>query len=282
MVYYTDLDGRNTEGLGAVLQLYLHLFAYSMIYKKPIELLDFKNLSHYQHEKKTKKEFHQNLNSFLPFNNGQLRNENSSFIDPKFLLLFFGEIFIRSKRKHIRALAKKVNYSSDVYFNSYKTISIHIRNLNKLDTDLIEGREYLGKKKHIYYINLLNYLIKKHQGYEIHIFSQGNIKDFKFLSDFKINLHLNTPLIETFYHLMNSNILVAANSSLSWTAHLMGKHYKVYARPTFFHSWYLGTTLLSERGKPINKFTSYLMIQSKRFKTIIRYYLKSKILKKIE
>ena len=277
MIYSTDLDGKNTEGLGSVLQLYLHLYAYGKIFKKEIELPDFKNLTHYQHENITKSAFHNIVNSFLPFNTENKESFNNIFVEPNHLLRFFGELFLNKKKVYIKELSKKIKYSSDLYFKTNKTISIHIRNINKIDTDFNKNREYLSTEKRLFYNNLLNYLVDKYKDYEIHVFSQGDEKEFTFLVDFPITFHLNTPLMETFYHLTISNILVTSNSSLSWTAHLFGNNKRVYARANFFHSWYLGTILISKSGRPKNKLTSFVLIQYYRFKAIFKYFYIKKL-----
>ena len=279
MVYKTDLDGANSEGLGSILQRVIHLYAFGKIFDRNVEIPEFKNLQHYQHEKKTKKLFHSEINSFLPFKTQSQKEIKSVHISVHFLLLFFGEVFLTKKKKYISELKSKINYGSKHLFNSNnKTIAIHIRNLNKLDTDFGVKREVLSKERHCFYVNLLNSLIKNHVNHEIHVFSQGDIKEFQFLDSFPIQFHLNTPLIETFYHLMTSDVLVTSNSSLSWTAHLFGANKKVYSRLTFFHSWYPRTILISKKGVPMGRMLSYFLIQINRIKTILqycKYYLKA-------
>ena len=273
MVYKTDLNGANTEGLGSILQRVIHLYAYGKIFDRNVEIPEFKNLQHYQHEKKTKNLFHSEINSFLNFKTQNQKGNKSFHISVHFLLLFFGEVFLNKKKKYISELKSKINYSSKhLYFSENKTIAIHIRNLNKLDTDFGIKREVLGKERYSFYINLLNYFIKSHNDYEIHVFSQGELKEFQFLDSFPIQFHLNTPLIETFYHLMISDILVTSNSSLSWTAHLFGANKKVYSRLTFFHSWYPSTILISKKGVPMGRILSFFLIQAKRITLILRYF----------
>ena len=272
MVYKTDLDGANTEGFGAILQRVIHLYVFGKIFNKSIEITKFKNLAHYQHENKSKVLFHSEINSFLSFETEKAESINNVFVEPDYLLRFIGELYLNKKKSYINELTKKINYSSDLYFKTDKTISIHIRNKNKLDTDFNINRELLSAQKHLFYKNLLNYLIYNYKNHEIHVFSQGNEKEFTFLVDFPIKLHLNTPLIETFYHLMTSKILVTSNSSLSWTAHLFGLNEKVYARHTFFHSWYLGTILLSKRGNPLNRTLSHVLIQLNRIKLFFLFF----------
>lgn len=272
MLYCSDLDGKNTEGLGSVLQLYLHLYAYGKIKNKEILLPKFQNLNHYQHEKISKEEFHLIINDFFSFQYDLKRTDKIKFIEPKYLLRYFGEIYLNKKKYYISELSKKINYKSIKYFKSDNTISVHIRNQNKLDTDFNLNREYFNKEKHNFYINLIENLINRFPEYEIHIFSQGDIKEFKFLDNFSINFHLNKPLIETFYHLITAKILVASNSSLSWTAHLFGLNERVYSRSNFFHSWYPGTILISKLGIPRSKFYSHTLIQLNRIKTIIQFF----------
>lgn len=276
MLYCSDLDGKNTEGLGSVLQLYLHLYAYGKINNKEILLPKFQNLNHYQHENISKDEFHLIINDFFSFQSDLKRTDEIKFIEPEYLLRYFGEINLKKKKNYISELSRKINYKSIKYFNSNKTISVHIRNQNKLDTDFNLNREYLNNEKHKFYIKLIENLINQFPEYEIHIFSQGHIEEFKFLNNFSINFHLNTPLIETFYHLITSKILVTSNSSLSWTAHLFGLNQKVYSRSNFFHSWYPSTILISKNGKPKGKLFSYLEIQLRRLFFLLYYIVTKK------
>jgi hypothetical protein len=278
MIFKTDLDGNNSEGLGSILQRVMHLYAFGKILNVNIEIPAFKNLTHFQHENKTKDLFHKEINHFLPFKNVEFQSKKSFYISVNFLLLFFGELFLVKKKKHFLKLAKKINYNSKLYFSpTKKNIAIHIRNLNRLDTDFGERREVLNKERHYFYVNLLNSLVKNHNHYDIHVFSQGDIKEFQFLDSFQIQFHLNVPLIETFYHLMISEILVTANSSLSWTAHLFGLNQKVYSRASFFHSWYLDTILISKTGFPKGRLISYFNLQLNRIKFILLFIkIKSK------
>ena len=57
--------------------------------------------------------------------------------------------------------------------------------------------------------------------YEIQLFSQGEISDFKLLNQFPINYQLNKSEIFTFNQLINSEILITAKSSFSYTAALL-------------------------------------------------------------
>lgn len=144
MIIKTDLDGNNSEGLGSILQRVMHLYALGKIFRINVEIKEFRNLTHYQHENKTKDLFHLEINDFLPFKNVELENKKSFHIGVPFLLLFFGELFIVKKKKYFLQLANKIKYNSQLYFSpTNKTIAIHIRNLNKLDTDFGEKREVL-------------------------------------------------------------------------------------------------------------------------------------------
>jgi hypothetical protein len=69
--------------------------------------------------------------------------------------------------------------------------------------------------------------------YEIHVFSQGELADFKLLEDLEVHFHLDTDLFVTFHSLVTADILLMARSSLSYSAALLSKGAIVYEK--FWH-----------------------------------------------
>jgi len=251
---YVNYDGKNTEGVGAMVQLQLHGYAYSRIKNCNFYFPGFINLSHFQNTDQTQEIFVSNINKF--YNLPSSKSQNIELIDSRFLLKTWGEQNIKSKRKYIEELSNRITYNGEFYFNKDKlSVVIHIRVLNSQDTCNANSREYFDftEQKKNYYTNIIDNLQNIHgNDLDIHIFSQGNKNDFLFISEkFKVNLHINDDLLSTIYHMIYADILVTANSSLSYSSHLYGQNKYVYSRKTFSHSWYDGTKFLNENGQII-------------------------------
>jgi len=62
----------------------------------------------------------------------------------------------------------------------------------------------------------------------IRVFSQGTVEDFRELSQFGVEFHLNEDLLSTFHSLVLADVLVMAKSCLSYSAALLSKGLKIY------------------------------------------------------
>lgn len=120
----------------------------------------------------------------------------------------------------------------DIYFSKNKpktiydpvetNIALHIRR-----GDVTKQRYTSRYTSNIDYINIVKKL-----GYVpsavIHIFSEGDEKDFQDIvdafHDIKIVMHINENICSTFHHLVMSDILVVARSSFSYCAGLINKN----------------------------------------------------------
>lgn len=246
MVCYSTHKGSHQAGIGSLLQIQQHLYAYARINNLEFYHPGYSELAHWEYTNYSQQEYCEALNKF--FNLPTVDNgKDLEFISERYLIKKWGEQFNKQKQKYIKELASFIQYEGDLYFDPNKTsVAIHIRTVNSQDNCFTSKREYYNKNKTSYYTDLLNEISSTHgKDLDIHVFSQGNEKDFQFLVDkYNVNLHINDDILATIYHLIFSNILVAANSSLSWSAHLYGQNDVVYARPTFFHSWYPSVNLI--------------------------------------
>jgi hypothetical protein len=253
MKKYTRNDGNNEEGIGSILQSQLHLYAYCRLMGYDVCLSKLINISHYQYIGETSENYNKKINDFFSFFNCD--NKEGEYTDPNWLINNWGETYNKEKKTFINELSQKINYSGPFYFNKKRqTVSIHIRSKNLGDVCDNLNREYFDVQKEKYFINLINYVKQKHgENLDIHVFSQGDEESFKLFSDqFNCTLHINDDILTTMYHLINSNILLTSNSSLSWCSHLFGKNNYVYSRNNFFHSWYPETILVDVDGNVIN------------------------------
>jgi len=133
--------------------------------------------------------------------------------------------------KHLNVI-KNIFYRNKInpFDNNYFNIAVHIRRLNLCD-DRIEGTNIENK----YYLNIINYLLKKHcnNSIKIHIFSQGNIDSFKDFQANNVIFHLNETIEKTFLSLCFADILVSSASSFSYTAALLNNNEIYYTK--FWH-----------------------------------------------
>ena len=148
----------------------------------------------------------------------------------RFTLLHFFENNVNfcSKSNNLEKLKiifREVN--KDKFDKSFLNIAIHIRRMNTLDKekninyDQIPGTDVPN--------NLYKDIIRKlknYKNYKIHIYSQGDKKDFDFEDD--IILHLNESIEDTFVDLVFADILVVAPSAFSYSAALLSDNIIYY------------------------------------------------------
>jgi len=271
--YKTSLDGKNIEGIGAILQTALHFIAFG--YKKNIIVEKFKNIDHFQHENVSQEQYVKNLNNFFNLSNEYHEEESDKIININryYLLSYWGEIYLRKKKYLISKESKKIKYEGSTYLNK-NNICVHIRVINSRDTDFSSSREYFTKEKIKYYSNLFSNLNKKYPNYKFLIFTQGNYNDFNFLNELDLDFEImnDKTICETLYHFIFSEILVTSNSSLSWAAHLYNQNKCVYARSSFHHSWYYNTRLISKNGNLKSRYFSNIIIFLKNKFLIMKYF----------
>lgn len=264
MIYFTtNSDGNNTEGIGAMAQYQIICYCLSQLYNTNFYFTGFKNLTHYQYfdipqnqwcgditnffNLPISKEinlpiigFHQlneDLELFINKNNNIIINFESNY------LMSFIDSFIDNEDIQciLKTLGNNVVLKDELkYFSKEKqNVAIHIRRFMPTDCDPNPRRELFDKSKENYYIDLMNQL---NNNSEFHIYSQGKEEDFIFLKKDNVVLHIEENPLVSLYHMIKADILVTANSSLSYVAHLLGNHKKCFVRDTFFHKWKLSNS----------------------------------------
>ncbi len=112
-------------------------------------------------------------------------------------------------------------------------ISIHIRRPNVCD-NRIEGADTSDK----YYLDIMRHLRQLYYNKDIlfHIYSQGNIDNFKIYENNDVILHIDENIYDTFIGLVEADILVMSASSFSYSAALLNDGI-IYYLP-FWHKSY--------------------------------------------
>ena len=266
MIYFTtNSDGNHTEGIGAMTQYQIICYVLSKLYNTEYYFTGFKNLTHYQYFDITQDQFSQDINNFFNFpiqkidlpviNFTDIDQDLEKFIEtndnivinfPSHYLMSFIDCYIDDENviNVLNTLYPNIKLDDKFkYYDKEKTnIAIHIRKYTGTDCDLNPRREYFDEYKKDFYLNLIEIL--KTPNTQFHIYSQGHEDEFDFLNQDNIFLHIEENPLISLYHMINADILVTANSSLSYIAHLIGNHKKCYVRDTFFHKWKLNTIKL--------------------------------------
>lgn len=248
---YTTFNGSNTGGLGSILQLQQHLYAYAKLENLKMHFPGFSGLSHYQPYGISQQEFCDKLNSFYNIPNES--NVDPQFVDECFLVREWGEKFNFKKRPHIRELANYIKYNGVSHFKKDQVnVCLHVRVDNNQDNGLVIPDieiYYKNDFKDLYFRNVINNLKKINPNLNILLFSQGDKENFShFEEDFGVKLLLNVDIVESLYHLIFADILVTSNSSFSYCSHLFDQNKVVISRDNFFHSWYNTSVLTDKEG----------------------------------
>ena len=257
-IYFTtNSDGNHTEGIGAMAQYQIICYVLSKLYNTEYYFTGFKNLTHNQYFDITQEQWCKDITDFFNFPISEVSdlprisfhqldksleefiNDNNNIIidfESSHLMSFIDNyIDIPEVNIILNELGKNIKLDNSLkYFNKDKqNIAIHIRKYTQTDCDLNPRRELFDKSKENYYIDLINQLNNNNN--EFHIFSQGKEENFNFLKKDNVVLHIEEHPLTSLYHMINTDVLVTANSSLSYVAHLLGNHKQCFVRDTFFH-----------------------------------------------
>lgn len=261
----TSSDGLKTEGIGAMAQYQIICYLISKIYNTKFYFTGFKNLQHYQYFNTTQEKWDQDITEFFNFEiadqltyNTININDHASFnininqknnvilnMQPHYLMKTIDEIINESKTRETLLNLKnnlKLDQQKKYFYKNKKNIAIHIRKFTKTDCDLFSGREYFNENKKNIYIDYIRKL--DNENHIFHIFSQGREEEFQFLKKDNVVLHIEENPLISLYHMINADLLITANSSLSYIAHLLGNHEKCFGRSNFWHKWKKETILI--------------------------------------
>jgi hypothetical protein len=265
-IYFTaNSDGNNTEGIGAMMQYQLACYIASKVYKVNYYFLGVENLTHYQYFNSNKEEWDLSINKFfnlpiteklnlntIKFNNNNhndllnlIDNNNNTIIiiNKNYLLSFMDQHINTEYTKNIcEQLRLKITIpQNEIYFKKETNIAFHIRKYTKTDCCNDTRRELFDDSKIESTINKLKHIdsLIDMPNKVYHIYSQGDSSYFNFLklSNLNIVLHIEEYPTVSLYHMINADVLITANSSFSYIAHILGDHKLLFVRDTFFHKW---------------------------------------------
>jgi hypothetical protein len=269
----TTADGKHTEGLGVMAQSQMACYAASRKLGINYAFFGFKNLTHYQYFDITQQKFCDDINHFFSFPNEFLNKEDYEilnfekideqflnhiqilnpdedfvcFISPGGMTSFLQEnINLIESNCWIKDLRKNIKLKDSVCDENKLILAVHLRKFTQTDCDTNPIRDYFNESKKNKIISLIEKICSiKNNAVEVHVHSQGDeLKNFA--NEFKhrdIHLHLDEYPIYSLNNMINSDILVAANSSFSYIAHLYGKPITLI-RDNFYHKTYNKTTIL--------------------------------------
>ena len=248
---YHTFDGNHTGGLGSLLQLQQHLYAYAKLENHKIHFPGFINLCHYEPYGISQEEFCNKLNSFYNFPNES--NINPELIPETFLVDDWGSKFNKEKKPFIRELSKNIKYDGPIHFKKDKiNVCLHVRVDNDQDNGLVVPHVeiyYKNDFKDFYLQRVLQKIKAINPNLNILLVSQGNKENFShFEEQFGAKLLLNADIVESLYHLTFADVLVTSNSSFSYASHLFDQNKVVISRNNFPHSWYDTTVLTDKEG----------------------------------
>jgi len=125
------------------------------------------------------------------------------------------------------------NKDKNFFNNDRLNVAIHIRRENHVDKGLAGDR---ANTPNCYYFNVMEEIRKKYKDKNIlfHIYSQGNINNFRELSNNNVIFYLNYDVFETFKGLVAAEILVISPSSFSYVAGLISDGEVYYKK--FWHN----------------------------------------------
>jgi hypothetical protein len=296
----TNSDGKHTEGIGAMVQYQMACYAAAKMYNLNYAFFGFKNLTHYQYFDITQQKFCDDINLFFSLPNqfdrsedydvmhfdrvdnsllDYVKNHNMEdniicFISPSGLMRFLeNNIKQIEENGWFQDLKKSLQIPIIQKTSGILEVSIHIRKLTQTDCDPNPIRDLYDSSKKQRLVKLIEKIFNITKC-NIHIHSQGKeILEIKNLlqNQDHIFFHLDEYPIKTLSDLINSDILIAANSSLSYISHLYGNQITLI-RDNFYHKTYENTIKLDYNfnfdqaklilllGKKISDNTNYSML----------------------
>lgn len=125
------------------------------------------------------------------------------------------------------------NKDRKLFNNNKFNVAVHIRRENYVDRGLAGDRV---TTPNLYYVNIMNYIREKHKDKDVlfHIYSQGDIHNFRDLAKSDVIFYLNDNVFKTFEGMVCSDALVISPSSFSYVAALISDG-EIYYKP-FWHN----------------------------------------------
>jgi hypothetical protein len=262
-------SGKN-EGIGAILQSQLLLYAICKKFKLSFYNTGFRNIGHSSYSNYSQEEWDNLFTNFFNISSNRLIFDEIYFseIDDKFFsyisnnkeknviinleseeVLRYGQSIINEiyEKQYLKSLKNNFLFDKNYFSKSVLNICLHIRAINLEDISYCveqNFRECYTDKEENRYINLLENLkeVCYNEKINLHIYSQGSIHKFLNIlnlseNNFKIFLHLDENPVSDIYHMSHADLLIMSNSSYSWVSHLLNYNVTL-VRDNFWHSLY--------------------------------------------
>lgn len=124
------------------------------------------------------------------------------------------------------------NKERDFFKNGKINVAVQIRRENYMDRGQAGER---ASTPNTYYLNIMNQIRKNNSDNLLfHIYSQGDISQFKELENIDVVFHLNEDIVETFIGMVAADKLIISPSSFSYVAALISDG-EIYYKP-FWHN----------------------------------------------
>lgn len=224
MLVYTHFN--TTDGFGAQYQKIVSTYIYCKLKGLIYKYTPFTQIEHNYNNDPLfieKKEKFINLYNNIPL----VTNEDNivNIIPYREVLIWLSSLENLNKAcasEHMDFIKKCFwqNKDRDVYKNNKKNIAIHIRRENS--HDLGQAGERITTPD-AYYLSIIEIIRKKYNNTNLHfhIYSQGNIENFKIYEANDTIMHINEEIEKTFVELVGADILVTSPSSFSYVAALL-------------------------------------------------------------
>lgn len=273
-VFLSHTGNGFNEGIGATVQYILFTYVLSRDLNLKFNFDGFSNVDQYQfHPEFNVQTWSEKFNSFFNFPNDTINTEHDSLLLNNILEVkdflkqntsLTKDTLINLKPKNNGLLSNNPEPYKQYFWEltdrirhdyllnkDIFNISIHIRSFNKQDSDTNPIRQYYSDDKKEFYLNLIKQILNEPTEKEkkIYLHTQIGEENFSFLKDLNCNytvLNNVYPWISLSY-MIQSDLLVGANSSFSYIAHLLNKNKSIF-RNDFWHTLYNDTSRINSNG----------------------------------
>lgn len=223
-----------SDGFGENFKFIIYTILYAEFLNKEFHYtpLNFSVEHNYDNDKEfiNKKEKLVNIINNYP----TVQNNNEYERPDRFELLYFFEnnldFCMNSKSlKKLKSIFREANENK--FDKSFFNVAIHIRRMNVLDIEKnVNYKKIPGTDvPNNIYTEIITQLKNIYKNCKIHVYSQGDKKDFIF--EDHVDLHLNESIETTFIDLVFADVLIMAPSTFSYSAGLLsdGIIYYIYS-----------------------------------------------------
>jgi hypothetical protein len=229
-MYYSNIE--YSDGFGAQYMKIIEIYIFCKL-----QNLNFvyRPLSIVEHNYNNDSNFVEKLESFINLKNNipNINNyENVTFVQYELIMQYCeSNIDAMFESDHFKFIKKCFweNKDKNVFNNDKTNVAVHIRRENIADQGLAGDRA----TTHIsYYLNIMKVIREKYKNKNLlfHIYSQGDIEQFKILQEKDVEFHLDEDLCKTFLEFVAADILVISPSAFSFCAALLSDGEIYYKR----------------------------------------------------